>query len=305
MLVKEALALAVLELQEFSAKQLESRILLSHILNLSQESLLLSYNEPISDNVSYRFFELIERRKNFEPIAYIIGRKEFYGLEFLVTSDVLIPRNDTELLVETVVKEISSQVYEHNQNSENIKILELGTGSGAISVSLAKNISNSSIVATDVSDKALKIATDNAKLNDVLDKISFIKSDWYEQLEVFGDSIDKIVKVTDNQDSDKLFDFIVSNPPYINVKDKAYMSKETLLYEPAIALFADDMGIECYWQIISGAHQFLKKSGKIVLELGFNQAEVVTGILKSHNFINIRTFQDLQAIDRVVIACKS
>lgn len=286
MLVKEALSLAASELEEFSSKQLEARILLAHILNLTQENLLLSYNKEISKSDKDKFFKLIERRKSFEPIAYIIGKKEFYALEFLVNENVLIPRNDTELLVETVIKETITCCNDYKV----IKILELGSGSGAIAISLAKNISNALVVATDISDEALEISQKNAKLNNVMDKITFIQSDWYKNLDI-------------NSLSEQ-FDFIVSNPPYIRTEDRTYMSKETILYEPTKALFADDNGLANYKEIIASADKFLKKSGRIILEIGFNQARLVKEILQHNEFTNIEIFPDLQGIERVIMGAK-
>jgi release factor glutamine methyltransferase len=279
MLIKEALSLAAKELENFSSKQLEARILLSYTLNMTQETLLINYSKELTKTEEYRFFQYIQRRKSFEPIAYIIERKEFYGMDFFVDKNVLIPRPDTETLVDEVILE-----YNKNFPDKKITILDLGTGSGAIAVSLAAGISLSRITTTDISDSALIIATKNAVSNNVITQIEFIKSNWYSNL-------------TDNK-----FDFIVSNPPYIDSADKPYMSQETLLYEPQDALFANDYGLIHYRKIISGATSFLKNGGKIFLEIGFNQSQSVTSILQKHQFTEIIIIKDLSGHDRIIKA---
>ena len=282
MIVKEALAWAASELENFSSKQLEARILLSYVLGITQEDLLIRYNEEVSEDKKYQFFKYIQRRKSFEPIAYIVEKKEFYGREFLVNNHVLIPRADTEILIDEVLFE-----YRKNYLNKEIIILDLGTGSGAIAVSLAAVIEVAKITATDISDEALKIATENAKLNNVVNQIEFIKSDWYSNLRDNGNS---------------QFDFIVSNPPYIALNDTSYMSQETLLYEPKDALFAGNNGLINYDKIISGATNFLKNAGKIFLEIGFNQSKPVINLLKKYQFTEVTIFKDLSKHDRIIKA---
>ncbi len=279
MIVKEALSLAATELENFSSKQLESRILLSYALNITQESLLIKYNEEISKDEESRFFAYIQRRKAFEPIAYILEKKEFYGMDFFVNNHVLIPRPDTEILIDEIASE-----YKKNFLNKEITILDLGTGSGAIAVSLAAVIPLARITATDISDAALKIATKNAVSNNVANQIEFIQSDWYSNL------------------NPNKFDFIVSNPPYIASGDKSYMSQETILYEPQDALFANDNGLRNYDKIISKATNFLTHEGKLFLEIGFNQSEAVVNILKKYQFTEITTLKDLSGHDRIIKA---
>lgn len=279
MLIKEALSLANIELESFSSKQLDARILLGYALNITQETLLINYNKPITKNEESRFFQYIKRRKSFEPIAYIIENKEFYGINFFVDKNVLIPRPDTEILVDEIILE-----YKKNFSDKEITILDLGTGSGAIAVSLAILIPLSKITATDISESALKIAIKNAMLNNVVNQIEFIKSNWYSNLK------------------DAKFEYIVSNPPYIDSADKPYMSQETLLYEPENACFADNNGLINYDKIISEATYFLKKGGKILLEIGFNQSKSVVSVLEKHQFTEIVIIKDLSSHDRVIRA---
>ncbi|MBN8523498.1 MAG: peptide chain release factor N(5)-glutamine methyltransferase [Rickettsiales bacterium] len=277
MLVKEALTWGIFELEDFTSKQLESRILLASILKTTQEGLLIRYNEPISQEEEKTFYEHIKCRKALEPIAYIVGKKEFYGRDFIVNKHVLIPRPETELIIDRVVLE-----YQKNFADKEVTILDLGTGSGAIAVTLATLIPQAKIVAIDISDEALALAAENAKLHDAIAQIQFIKSDWYSNL------------------SGKKFDFIISNPPYISPDNKIYMAQETILYEPEQALFAVENGLINYRKIIFGLNNFLKNKNKVFLEIGFNQAEDVINILKKYPFTEIVISKDLSGHDRVI-----
>ncbi|MBM3466550.1 MAG: peptide chain release factor N(5)-glutamine methyltransferase [Alphaproteobacteria bacterium] len=277
MLVKEALTWGILELEDFTSKQLESRILLASILKTTQEGLLIRYNEPISQEEEKAFYEHIKCRKALEPIAYIVGKKEFYGRDFIVNKHVLIPRPETELIIDRVILE-----YQKNFADKEVTILDLGTGSGAIAVTLATLIPQAKIVAIDISDEALALAAENAKLHGAITQIQFIKSDWYSNL------------------SDKKFNFIISNPPYISPDNKIYMAQETILYEPEHALFAVENGLINYRKIIFGLNNFLKNENKVFLEIGFNQAEDVINILKKYPFTEIVISKDLSGHDRVI-----
>lgn len=277
MLVKEALMWGILELEDFTSKQLESRILLANILKTTQEGLLIRYNEPISQEEEKTFYEHIKCRKALEPIAYIVGKKEFYGRDFIVNKHVLIPRPETELIIDRVVLE-----YQKNFADKEVTILDLGTGSGAIAVTLATLIPQAKIIAIDISDEALALAAENAKLYGSIAQIQFIKSDWYSNLPA------------------KKFDFIISNPPYISPDNKIYMAQETILYEPEHALFAVENGLINYRKIIFGLNNFLKNENKVFLEIGFNQAKDVINIIKEYSFTEIIISKDLSGHDRVI-----
>lgn len=286
--MKDLLAYGANELEEFASKQLEARILLSHVLKLTHEELLLKFNNPVASHLANEFFEAIKRRKKFEPVAYITGNKEFYGLDFFVNRNVLIPRADTELLVSIVIDE-----YKNHYQGGEIRILELGTGSGAIAVSLAVNIPAAKLVATDISNEALQVAAKNALRHHVKGQIEFIQSNWYGTL-------------SNTHNNKYEFDIIVSNPPYIAPNDRTYMARETLLYEPQIALFAENQGLEGYYQIASKSREFLSTKhhhrSKLFLEIGFNQRKAVTKILYQYQLNNLKCYQDLQQHDRVVVA---
>lgn len=277
MLVKEALMWGILELEDFTSKQLESRILLANILKTTQEGLFIRYNEPISQEEEKTFYEHIKCRKALEPIAYIVGKKEFYGRDFIVNKYVLIPRPETELIIDRVVLE-----YQKNFTDKEVTILDLGTGSGAIAVTLATLIPQAKIIAIDISDEALALAAENAKLYGAIAQIQFIKSDWYSNL------------------PSKKFDFIISNPPYISLDNKIYMAQETILYEPEHTLFALENGLINYRKIIFGLNNFLKNENKVFLEIGFNQAKDVINIIKEYSFTEIIISKDLSGHDRVI-----
>jgi release factor glutamine methyltransferase len=276
MQIREALKIANEKLSESSTPQLDSRLLLCKVLECTHEKLLLNYNQELSKGLQDQFFQLIARRVAMEPVAYILESQEFYGLKFFVNKDVLIPRPDTEILVDALIKECF--------NKEEVNILELGTGSGAISVALSANLPLAKITATDISEKALLVARKNSDSNKTSEKITFRQSDWYKNIKSFQ------------------YDYIISNPPYIDCSEQGQMSVETKQFEPELALYAEDDGLASYKIIIASASQYLKPKGKIFLEIGYRQKDAIFFILGQHNFINITSLQDLSGHDRVVIA---
>lgn len=278
MLVKEALKQACLKLINSSTPALDARILLCHVLNKNHEQLLISYNDEINASIELYYFELVQRRLNQEPIAYIIGKQEFYGRNFIVDKNVLIPRPETELIIDSVLENI-------HHNSTTIKILDLGTGSGVIAVTLAKEIAIAEIVATDICPSALNIAKLNAKKHFIEDRIIFKQSNWYENI------------------SGEKFDFIVSNPPYISYAENHLVATQTEFFEPHLALYAEDGGLYAYNKIIKNAVNYLKNDGKILLEIGFNQFDSVSNILKKNSYNKISFKKDLAGIARIIIVC--
>lgn len=276
MQIKEALKIANEKLSESSTPQLDSRLLLCKALDCTHEKLLLNYNQELSKESEEQFFQLIARRVEIEPVAYILQSQEFYALKFFVNKDVLIPRPDTELLVDALIKECSKK--------DEVSILELGTGSGAISVALAANLPLAKITATDISEQALLVAQKNSYANKTSAQILFKKSDWYKNIEAFQ------------------YDYIISNPPYIDRSEGAYMATETKRFEPELALYAEDGGLASYKIIIESAHRYLKPKGKIFLEIGYRQKDAISTLLNQHNFTNTIALQDLAGHDRVVIA---
>lgn len=257
---------------------LELEILLCNVLNIERSFLKAHPEITLNTEQSIEFDRLLFRRKQHEPIAYLIGKKNFWDLNLLVTKDVLIPRSETELLVEKALEIIPT--------NSCANILELGTGSGAISLSLAKNRKNIIITATDISLAALNIAKSNAK-NLNINNVNFVCCNWF-------DAISKL---------DCKFDLIISNPPYIGVNEINACNQE-IFYEPKLALFSGNNGLECLEKIIFSSSKFLKNHGYLLLEHGFNQAKQLAHLLQLAGFYEIQSFKDLSGIDRIVVAKK-
>lgn len=282
MQIKEILKVAIKELPDSPTPSLDARILLAHCAGISQERLLLQYNDHVDEKIISCFFELIERRSKHEPVAYLVGKREFYGLEFEVNNNVLIPRPDTELLVETVISDY------HSLSANNyVDILDLGTGSGAIAIALAKNLPMARITATDISPDALEIARKNSNKHNVESQIQFFQGNWFLAI----------------KDIDRKFDYIVSNPPYIAENEKNFMTSSTL-YEPKISLFAEDQGLNAYIEIINMASNYLKQGAKLVFEIGFLQHAQVSTLLAQAGYNSIKMVKDLSGHNRTVIAYK-
>jgi release factor glutamine methyltransferase len=278
----------------------EAGVILCFILN-RDKSFIYSHNEyQMGGNEATRFFEYIEKRATGIPIQYLTGHQEFMSMDFRVTRDVLIPRQDTEVLVEAVIAytEKLSSKHAGNENvgvyssqppltpSSPISILDMGTGSGCIAVSLTKYVRNCRVTAVDISEEALGVARYNAANNGVQDKVDFIKSDLFSELESMG--------------INKSFDVIVSNPPYIDSGEINKLQKEVRQHEPIIALDGGADGLNFYRYIIAGAPTYLKPvGGLLALEIGFNQAEAVCRLM-NRDFCEIEVIKDLPGIERVV-----
>ncbi len=231
------------------------------------------------------FIRMFEDRLSGRPIAYILNNREFMSLDFYVEEGVLIPRPDTEILVEEIIEIYKDKNNNSNKPTDQIKIVEIGTGSGAIAVSLAKYLEDSEVISLDISDKALQIGERNAVDNDVIDRVSFKKSNLFSAIE-----------------SENLkFDVVVSNPPYIRKSDMDGLQTQVKDFEPTLALDGGVDGLDFYRNITSEAKKYLVHGGMLAYEVGHDQAEDVTSILKKEGFKRIYTKKDLQSIDRVVI----
>ncbi|API87808.1 peptide chain release factor N(5)-glutamine methyltransferase [Francisella uliginis] len=241
------------------------------ILDVDRTYLYLNSDKVLDEGVVEKINTKIYRYFDGEPLAYILGYKYFWDQKLFVTQDTLIPRADTETLVEAILINIS------NKNAK-LDILDLGTGTGAIALALASELPNSYIIAVDFSHKALDVAKKNAKENKV-SNVEFIQSDWYQNLD------------------NKKFDIIVSNPPYIDFCDDD-ITQEVKKHEPQSALFSQDNGLADIKVIISQSHQYLNKNARIYIEHGFNQADDVAGMFKSNQFIMVETVKDLNGKDR-------
>ena len=257
----------------------EARILLAHVLEQHYQlprSALLSRDDMLLSSVAMDAWKALEaRRIEGEPIAYILGKKGFHNIELLVAPGVLIPRPETELLVDIALAEISN-------HSGQIKILDLGTGSGAIALAVASAASQSSVTATDQSPDALAIATLNAQSLSLTERVQFRRGSWYQAL-----------------DSQALFDVILSNPPYITAQDP-HLSQGDLRFEPSSALTDYGNGLSCLEAIISQADQYLKPGGLIAVEHGFDQSDAVVQLMNNAGFNEIEVHLDLSGHTRAV-----
>ncbi len=270
--LKNCLKSAVLQLKESSqSASLDSSLLLSNVIGRSREWLISHGEEVISIDQLQHFQALVRQRKSGVPIAYLIGFKEFFGLDLAVNSSVLVPRPETECLVEWILS--------HYSNSSK-KVLDLGTGSGAIIISLAINRSKWECSAGDVSLAALEVARQNA-LSHQLERIKFITSSWF-------DSIDEAN-----------YDIIVANPPYIAVDDEHLGG---LKHEPDLALVAADNGLSDLNLIIKGALEFLAQDGVLVLEHGYRQQDAVMGLARQAGYAAVSGYVDLSGLPRYIVA---
>lgn len=250
---------------------LETRMLWQHVLGVSRTWLITHDTDPISDDAVKQYRALERRRLAGEPVAYILGEREFMGHMFSVTPDVLIPRPETELLVETALHAVA--------RLQSPKVLDLGTGSGAIAISIALARPDATVVATDISVAALKVARANATRLGA--SVGFFAGSWYDALATHED-----------------FDVIVSNPPYIAVCD-AHLGQGDVRFEPSRALTDGADGLGAIRAIVSGSHHWLRRGGALYLEHGWDQGDAVRQLLQQARFERVRSLPDLAGIDRV------
>ena len=253
-----------------------AEILLADILKCKRLELYLSFDKPLAENEVQDYREAIRKRGFRMPLQYIVGNVEFFGLKLLVNENVLIPRSETELLVEKIINE--------SDKSANLKILDIGVGSGNISLALLKNLPNSNVVAIDVSEYALSVAKQNAELNLLQNKIEF------KMIDIFNDDLIMLGK----------FDLIVSNPPYVSVSDFENLEPELKIHEPRIALTDNFNGVSFYKRIIELSEQILNRQGKLYFELGMDQSTQVQKFFEESNFKNIKITKDYSGIDRII-----
>ena len=277
MTIKQAITkgVTILKLEKISSPKLKARLLLQYVLKKPRQYLIVYDNQKLTELQEKEYLKYIELLKQGEPIEHITHQKEFMKLNFYVDENVLIPRQDTEVLVEEVIK-IAKKI-----NAK--KILDLCTGSGAIAVSLAKYLENVQLTALDISGKALDIAISNAKNNHVQEKITFVESNLFEDL------------------AQEKYDIIVSNPPYIKRKEIENLDME-VRREPKIALDGGEDGLDFYKKIIDKGYEYLKYGGYICLEIGYDQKEEVMKIIDDKKqYINTYCKKDLYDNDRVIV----
>jgi len=254
-----------------------TRIIIEEITKKSYSQALLN-DEFLTDEQRKSLYAIVERLKTYEPIQHILGETEFFGLRFVVNKNVLIPRPETEELVELILNE---------NRQTGLRVLDIGTGSGAIAIALAKHLKNADISAWDISYKALDVAVLNSKKNST--NIAF-----------------KMTDILSGYPKDKKFDIIVSNPPYVLESEKATMEQNVLEYEPHTALFVpDSKALLFYERIADIAHDLLNPGGKLYFEINQAKGQETVKMLEGKGFINVNLFQDLSRKDRMVRAMLS
>lgn len=266
-------------LQNSPLPRLEARMLLQQATGLTRAQLISHDLDPLSIEQEHNLNQWQIERINGKPMAYILGEREFYGRNFKVSEAVLIPRPETEHLIETVV--------EYLPINESIKIWDLGTGSGIIAITLKLEIPNATVFASDVSEHALAIAQMNAKQLEA--DIHFAQGSWFD--------------CEHNREPKASFDFIVSNPPYIDSHD-CHLSQGDVRFEPKIALTDFNDGLSAYKVLFKQAQDWLKPQGYLIVEHGYNQKEALQDLLTQYHYKNTVTLKDLAGQDRITLAQK-
>jgi release factor glutamine methyltransferase len=271
--IKLALQMASIQLKT-EASVFEAQLLLQYALGVNRAWLIAHEYDALQPNIQKAFEALLNRRLAGEPIAYIMGRREFYGLDLLVTPDTLIPRPDTETLVEAALAKIL--------DNSNQSILDLGAGTGAIALAVAKHRPKANVVGVDASPAALEVAKNNAA-SLAITNVRFILSDWYAGL------------------ANQRFDLIVSNPPYIEQND-IHLTQGDVRFEPISALTSGADGLDDIRHIVEHCLIYLKPQGWLMIEHGYNQADLVADLMAQAGLVSIETLKDLAGNNRVTMA---
>jgi release factor glutamine methyltransferase len=266
--IKEALQKGSALLSFIPGAHFEARVLMCHILNMPHAKVIIEEERPLAEAEKDKYFKAIYRRAKGEPSAYITRTREFFGRNFLVNKNVLVPRLDTETLVEAIIEDL--------EPSSNCNMLELGVGSGCIAITLLKAFPHAKITAVDISQAAIRVARQNAKLHEVTKQLSFLKSNWYEKVR-------------------GKFAIIYSNPPYISKLSKLQLE---LSYEPQIALFAEKKGLESYYQIAAKAEEFLSNDGCLYVEIPKNKEGTISKIFAQNKMLLSKSYKDLSGTVR-------
>jgi release factor glutamine methyltransferase len=267
-----------LKLKNIKSFKLDSELLLAKTLNVSREEVLLNLDKIISQTDIKNYNYYLNLRNQYKPIAHIFKYKFFWKYKFFVNKDVLIPRPETELIIEQILKILPKKSKKN--------ILEIGTGSGCIAISLKRERPNCRIVAIDKSLKAIKVAKKNAEIHQVGKKINFLNID-----------VDKY--------SSNKYDIIVSNPPYIKKSDLLSLDKDVKFYEPKIALSGGFSGLEIFLKIIDKCNKLLKNNGMLILEIGEKQGKELSKTLKTNGFSRVKIYKDLSGKDRCLVSTKN
>lgn len=259
----------ILHAENIPEAELDAWYLLEHICKINRTQYYIRQAEQVSSDEENKYWEVIGLRKNGMPYQYITGKQEFMGISFYVNPSVLIPRQDTEILVEEVIKKLK----------DGIQVLDMCTGSGCIIISLMMQEYDIAGTAVDVSEDALQVAKENARIHNK--NVNFIKSDLFEEVE-------------------GTYDIIVTNPPYISAVEMTELMREVSEYEPHLALYGQEDGLYFYRKIIEDSKLYLKDKGYLFFEIGYRQAEDVKGYMESHGFSEVTVVKDLAGHNRVV-----
>jgi release factor glutamine methyltransferase len=261
--------------KEIRSPRLDAEVLLAHALDVDRLRLYLNFDRPLSENERSRFRNLVRRRVAREPVAYIIGRREFWSLPFRAVPGVLVPRPETEVLVEVVLEEI--------RQKDHPRILELGTGSGAVAVSILHDNSAACIVATDINGLALRTAALNARELQVQDRLNLVASNLFDAIA-----------------EKREFDVVCSNPPYVPTAAILNLDPEVRDFEPRAALDGGANGLDIVRRMVERAGSYLKQAGALAMEVGDGQADRVGELLAASGFADVTTYRDLAGVERVV-----
>ena len=278
--IAETLKLASKQLREASVANdlLDAQTLLAEALGKDRTYLIVNFNEQLSDELLAAYQSLIARRASGEPLQYITGHQEFFGLEFEVTPAVLIPRPETELIVEEVIR-----LVDVHKIAKPV-IVDVGTGSGCIAIALARELEDAKVTAVDISETALEIARRNAAKHELADRVRFVNSDL---LAAFPEI--------------QFADFILSNPPYVAVHELPTLQREVRDWEPHTALTDNADGLSFYRRLLNEAPSRLKPGGYLICELGFGQSAAVLAMADSQMWSEVRLLDDLQSIPRTLV----
>lgn len=255
--------------------RLDAEILLAHVLQKERIYLYAHYDEPMNPNELAAYRELVKKRANRLSVAHILGTKAFMGLDFKVTTDTLVPRPETEMLVETVVTKAGEDA--------SISIIDIGTGTGAIILSLLHYLPKATGTGVDISPKALAVAKENGKTLGLTDRVQWLESDLFASVPAGP------------------YDWFVSNPPYLTKDDMAHLQPE-VIHDPALALYGGDDGLDIYRKLAQQSPAYVKIGGYCAVEIGAGQASDVTAIFTQHGAYDyVQTIQDYSGIDRVLV----
>ena len=306
--VRALLREGIVQLREgqVSSFTLAAELLLLHVLGRSRAWLYGHPEEIVAEVIAQRYFALLASRIAGVPTQHLTGKQEFWGMEFEVTPDVLIPRPETEHVIEVALDRLALREVRagrpNKNDGEGLRIADVGTGSGCIAIALAKDLPRALILATDISNAALQVARRNAERLGVAERIRFVEGSLLEgakreeRLALPAAPLQRVVGDLAE------FDLIVSNPPYVARREAKTLAREVREHEPEVALYGGEEGYELYGELIRQATERLKPGGLLVLELGYNSLPAVQPLLDAENWTNVGVTNDLAGIPRVIAA---